>query len=811
MTSRLRDLIKSVRSCKTAADERAEIQKESAAIRTAFKEDAAEYRHRNVAKLLYINMLGYPTAWGQMECLKLISSPSYSDKRIGYLALMLLLDEKQEVLTLVTNSLKNDLNHLNQFIAGLAMCTLGNIASAGMARDLAPEIEKLLSSANPYLRKKAALCAIRVLRKCPDLMENFVPRIRALLGERNHGVLLTGVTLMVECIELDPDANVEHFRKLVPTLVRILKNLVMSGYAPEYDVSGVTDPFLQVKILKLLRLLGKGDQESSDVMNDILAQVATNTDHTRNVGNTILYECVQTIMSIEAENGLRVLAINVLGRFLQNRDNNIRYVALNTLSKVVNTDVEAVQRHRNTIVDCLKDPDISIRRRAVELIYALVNESNIKILAQELLTFLTTATVEFRADLAAKLCRVTEKHAPNKRWHVDTILKIMGTAGNYVPDEVASNLVALIAATPDLQSYSAQKMYIALANESSHQILVQVAVWTIGEFGDLLVAPGSEQEIVVTEKDTIDTLERILKNSSPITKEYVVTALFKLTARFSSEHTGRLQALIEKQQGSIDVELQQRACEYTRLFQTSVNKKALLARMPVLEERARSAGAGHDSPAIPQASAQPASKSLIEDWDDPAPAAAQKTVAPAAAPAAPAGGIDLMAELFGGSSPAAAPAPAPTPSAGGLGGLEALFGGPATPAPAPAPVPQAAPAGPRGPLNFVAYQRNGITINFNVLTNPAQPNMHIVNATFVSSLPTAVQNFDFKAAVPKYVKLQVNPPTGTTLLPGAPVTQQVKLLNQEHGSKPLLMKLKLDYVVNGAPASEMADVSFQGL
>lgn len=154
-------------------------------------------------------MLGYPTHFGQMECLKLIVSPYYSDKRIGYLGLMLLLDERQEVLMLVTNSLKkyllyyeknhlsyyskylhalslctlvspafydtshintspsvfpvmmfplihfySDLNHPNQFVVGLALCSLGNISTQGMARDCAPEVEKLLASTNSYIRKK---------------------------------------------------------------------------------------------------------------------------------------------------------------------------------------------------------------------------------------------------------------------------------------------------------------------------------------------------------------------------------------------------------------------------------------------------------------------------------------------------------------------------------------------------------------------------------------------------------------------------------------------------------------------------------
>ncbi|KAK4044818.1 adaptin N terminal region-domain-containing protein [Parachaetomium inaequale] len=819
--SSLKQFIRNVRAAKTIADERAVIQKESASIRASFREESADHsvRRNNVAKLLYLFTLGERTHFGQIECLKLLASPRFADKRLGHLATSLLLDENQEVLTLVTNSLKNDLSHSNQYVVGLALCTLGNIASVEMSRDLFTEIENLVSTANPYIRRKAALCAMRICRKVPDLQEHFIEKATQLLSDRNHGVLLCGLTLVTSLCEADEDEGgeegiIDKFRQFVPVLVRTLKGLASSGYAPEHDVTGITDPFLQVKLLRLLRVLARGDAQVTEQINDILAQVATNTDSSKNVGNSILYEAVRTILDIEADAGLRVLGVNILGKFLTNKDNNIRYVALNTLVKVVAIDTNAVQRHRNTILECLRDPDISIRRRALDLSFTLINEGNVRVLLRELLAFLEVADNEFKPTMTSQIGIAADRYAPNKRWHFDTMLRVVTLAGNYVKEPILSSFVRLIATTPELQTYAVQKLYANLKKDITQESLTQAGAWCIGEYGEALLRGGQyeEEELVteVKEHEVVDLFSTILSssNSSQVTTEYIITALVKLTTRLSdAAQIERVRRILQNQQTSLDVEVQQRAVEFGNLFSYDQIRRGVLEKMPPpqIKEESRVLGeaAKKTTKAVNRKSKaiKPKEEDLLFDLMG-------DSSGPAPPPVNGSGNTDLLADILGGTSSPPPTTASPPPGQSNVASIMDLFSqGPvSTPSPAQAaaahpppsadlfstaasPPPQAAPAPATAAAGHPCYDNNGLNVTIQMQRN-AEGTIQ-ATARFRNSSPAGtLSNVGLQAAVPKSQKLQLLSISSTDIGQGAEATQMMRVA----GCKgPLRLRLRIGY------------------
>ncbi|KAF8244795.1 Adaptor protein complex AP-1 gamma subunit [Wilcoxina mikolae CBS 423.85] len=841
--SSLKQFIKEVRKAKTIQDERSVVQKESAAIRASFREESGDQnvRRNNVSKLLYLFTLGERTHFGQIECLKLLASPRFADKRLGYLGTMLLLDENQEVLTLVTNSLKNDLEHPNQYVVGLALCTLGNIASQEMARDLFQEVESLLSTANPYIQRKAALCTMRIIRKVPDLQEHFLNKTKPLLQDRkNHGVLLCGITLATDLCLHDPEL-IPHYTPYAPVLVQHLKKLTSSGYAPEHDVTGITDPFLQVKILRLLRILGKNNPDVSEQINDILTQVATNTDSSKNVGNSILYEAVLTIFDIEADSGRTTLGINILGKFLTNKDNNIRYVALNTLHKVVSMDPKAVRRHERTIFGCLEDPDISIRRRAIELAFTLINNERDVGLVDKLLNLLSRGKIdnEFKSALASKVSVAADRFAPNKRWHIDTMLRVLKLAGNYVKEQIMSSFIRLIATSPSEQDYCVRELYAALreardgkpqktGNGNGNGVAAEETVptpaftegltlagsWVLGEYGHRLLEPGNSQ---VPSYEIVATLESILESpyNSQIMNEYAINALMKLSTRLPAtdgqhNNLATINRILRSHTASLDVEIQQRSAEYSNMFsQPEEVRIGVFENMPPPEIREENRVLGEAPKPKPRRGAKKDQESALLDllgeaptnpsssgggggnldllndilggMDSPAPPSNSTSPPPGQQRSAVA---DIL-DLFGSSGASASP---PPPAASSMGGLLDVMGGPV-----PTPVQTA-------PPSFTVYSKNNLEIGLQLQRMPdgaVYIKARLANSSFTETL----DEIQLQAAAPRGQKLELKEISSTTIPPAGDAQLQMRLLE----SKGALLRLRFKISFKGVTVGVVRD------
>ena len=122
------------------------------------------------------------------------------------------------------------------------------------------------------------------------------------------------------------------------------------------------------------------------------------------------------------------------------------------------------------------------------------------------------------------------------------------------------------------QAYATHKLYATLAASTTQPVLLQLAVWCVGEYGELLVSTpppegAGEQPAPTT---VVELLANVLRSpiADMVTKEYTINALMKLTSRFAAGSLAL--ALIHKQLAqystSMSLELQQRSVEYSSLL-----------------------------------------------------------------------------------------------------------------------------------------------------------------------------------------------------------------------------------------------------
>ncbi|PON53396.1 Adaptor protein complex AP-2, alpha subunit [Parasponia andersonii] len=613
--------ISDIRNCQNKEQERLRVDKELGNVRTRFKNEkglSPYEKKKYVWKMLYIHMLGYDVDFGHMEAVSLISAPKYPEKQVGYIVTSCLLNENHDFLRLAINAVRNDIIGRNETFQCLALTMVGNIGGREFAESLAPDVQKLLisSSCRPLVRKKAALCLLRLYRKNPDVVnvDGWADRMAQLLDERDIGVLTSSMSLLVALVS----NNHEAYWSSLPKCVKILERLARNQDVPqEYTYYGIPSPWLQVKTMRALQYFPTiEDPNTRRSLFEVLQRILMGTDVVKNVNknnasHAVLFEALALVMHLDAEKEMMSQCVALLGKFIAVREPNIRYLGLENMTRMLMvTDVqEIIKRHQAQIITSLKDPDISkskgvddvgienpcgpttsslsnigrIRRRALDLLYGMCDVSNAKDIVEELLQYLSTAEFAMREELSLKAAILAEKFAPDLSWYVDVILQLIDKAGDFVSDDIWFRVVQFVTNNEDLQSYAAVKAREYLDKPAIHETMVKVSAYLLGEFGHLLSRrPGCSP------KELFSIIHEKLPTVSTSTISILLSTYAKIlmhTQPPDPELQNQIWAIFSKYESCIDVEIQQRAAEYFALSRKGAALMDILAEMPKFPER----------------------------------------------------------------------------------------------------------------------------------------------------------------------------------------------------------------------------------
>ena len=416
-----------------------------------------------------------------------------------------------------------------------------------------------------FVKKKAALTLLRLYRKYPAIVRNeWAERIISIMDDPDMGVTLSVTSLVMA---LAQDLPEEYKGSYVKAAQRLKRVVVDNDIAPDYLYYRVPCPWIQVKLLRLLQYYPPSqDSHVREIIRESLAQIMQSAmEQPKNVQqnnaqNAILFEAINLLIHLDSEHQLMMQISARLGKYIQSRETNVRYLGLDAMTHFAARaeTLDPIKKHQNIILGSLRDRDISVRRKGLDLLYSMCDTTNAGPIVNELLKYLQTADYAIREEMVLKVAILTEKYATDAQWYIDMTLKLLSLAGDHVNDEVWQRVIQIVTNNEELQAYAAHTLLTYLKTDC-HESLVKIGCYVLGEFGHLIADNAGSSPI-----EQFMALQAKMFTGTDNARAMILSSFVKFVNLFP-EIKPQLLQIFRLYSHSPDSELQQRAFEYLSL------------------------------------------------------------------------------------------------------------------------------------------------------------------------------------------------------------------------------------------------------
>ena len=577
LSKELTELIQSIGDSRSKQEEDKIMKAESEILKSQISKTSATPTQKKefLIRSIYLEMLGHDASFAHLHAVNLTQDKNILNKRIGYLACALLLNDNSEFLILLVSSIQKDLQSQNWVEVCMALSTVARFANPLIIQAVSEPVIKLLDSKDSKIRKKAVMC----LYKFYQIDKNSVPecenKMKRLLCDPEPAVMAATLPFYKEMALKSP----EKIKELVSPFIVILKQVIENKLPKEFNYHRFPGPWIQNSILEILSLLGKDDQHNSEIMYEVVGQCLRTADRIGiNIGYATVYQCVKTICVIYPNSHLIELASNTISRFLSSDSPNLRCTGINGLTLIIQINPSYVMNYQNIIVDCMEVNDETLKKNTFELLYKMTNLKNVEIIVEKMMNYLkkTTLEIQSKKDILQKIIELTERFAPDKTWFIKIMNELFVNFGDMINDEILSKLISIISEwekeTEDVNEFKKYTIENYATIVENYSILsdsfVKLMAWVIGEYTNKLYLNDDEKI-----KGILEMLSYLLNKNydDEMTKCFLINAIAKIHSNVNFAELGFINEIMEKYSRMKNPELQQRCLEYKRTKEKNIS------------------------------------------------------------------------------------------------------------------------------------------------------------------------------------------------------------------------------------------------
>ncbi|KAJ8098858.1 adaptin N terminal region-domain-containing protein [Lipomyces tetrasporus] len=564
----LHDLIRGIRGCKDPAATDKYIRDAISECRQEVLSQDMDVKTMAVLKLAYLQMLGYDMSWASFNVLEVMSSPKFAQKRVGYLAAMQSFGVDTDVLMLATNMLKKDLASSNHLDVAMAISGLSNIVSPSLARDLAEDLIKMMNHSKPYVRKKAVMVMYKIFLQFPEALRTSFPRLRDKLEDPEISVVSATVNVICELAKKHP----KNYLPLAPQLFNILTTS--------------SNNWMLIKIIKLFASLAPIEPRLKAKLIPPITNIIQTT-----TAMSLLYECINCIVSggmlSKDDEQLATMCVGKLRIFFEETDQNLKFVGLLAYNKIVLTHPLLVAQNADVIMDCMDDPDLSIRERAVELVVYLVNTDTLFEVVKRLMLQLIPQSRDqvlpehYRTEVVRRILDMcsnnTYANVTNFEWYVAVLVDLVKITEGVkdIGAEIGMELQNVAVRVRSVRDYAVGAS-VRMVTDKDIMIknpgVLKYAGWIVGEYAIYLDNPEFILDAIVNiDRQTLsDDIKAVYIQAIPkIYCQYAGSDRIPWTHSRTQEMfqlTENIVSYLEKYSTSMDIEVQERSVEFLEMF-----------------------------------------------------------------------------------------------------------------------------------------------------------------------------------------------------------------------------------------------------